>query len=197
MISRLRALPAALVAGAALLAACGDPTRPKAQQSVFSVDSLSIYALNGSPRNAPTALFFYAGTPVRADAGFGFDVALDIDSAGRPVLHPVRVIASGLATAHRVGLQLVSGSYEQLTKAPAKGYRYDSTLVAPVGATVAVEITESSACAYSYYYNYSTEIYGKFQVIEVDRVNRRMRVRLTVDPNCGFLSLVPNAVPKD
>jgi hypothetical protein len=198
MMFRIRALvaPGGVVAAVALsaaLSACGDPTKPKAQQGNFT-DTVAVNALNGAPRNAPVALALFSGIPVRADASFSFDFAFDINSAGQLVLLPVRTVAGGLASAHSVGFQSMNVPFEALTLAPNKGYTHDSLFVVTVGQVVAIESADPSACAFSYY---SNVFYAKLQVLSVDPVARTFNARFTVDPNCGFRSLAPTGTPKD
>ena len=38
---------------------------------------------------------------------------------------------------------------------------------------------------------------GKIEVLGIDPGTRTVRTRFTVDPNCGFLSLIPSGIPKD
>src|ERR1700712_2805056 len=98
-----RLLRVALVALAVLGVACGDPTLAKATYA-SGLASSTVYALTGAPAIVPTSLSFLTGT-VHADATFAFDVAFDLDSANRPVILPVRVVAGALAgTKQRVGL---------------------------------------------------------------------------------------------
>jgi hypothetical protein len=197
MTSRIRALfaPGGAVAVVALIAAvgaCGDPTRPKAQQGNFT-DTVAINALNTAPRNAPVALALFSGIAVRADASFAFDLAFDIDANGKVLLLPVRTVAGGLASSHSVGLQKVDVAFESLAEAPDKNYKYDSVFVASVGEVVAIESSDPSACSFSYY---SRVFYAKLQVLSVDLDKRTVNTRFTVDPNCGFFSLIPTGTPK-
>jgi hypothetical protein len=58
----------------------------------------------------------------------------------------------------------------------------------------AIQTSDPSACSFSVY---SNVIYGKVQVLAVDPAARTVRTRFTVDPNCGFFSLIPSGTPKD
>jgi hypothetical protein len=199
MTPRIRALIApggavVLVALIGALSACGDLTRPKAQQSNFT-DTVAINALNFAPRNAPVALALFSGLAVRADASFSFDLAFDIDANGKALLLPVRTVAGGLAPSHTVGLQRSDSTFEALAKAPDnKAYKYDSVFVASVGDVFVIESSDPSACGISYY---STVFYAKLQVLSIDPALHTIRTRFTVDPNCGFFSLIPTGTPRD
>src|SRR4051812_48393654 len=104
-----------VVALAVLAIACGDLTRPKASTPNLAV-SYTLTAFTGTPVNVPNAINFLGG-PTRADSRFAFDVALDLDEAGRVTVLPVRYVAGALGNAlqtqstgvplKRVGMQLV------------------------------------------------------------------------------------------
>jgi hypothetical protein len=183
------ALAAALVVA---LSACGEFTGVPASLSTIS-DTGIVYALNGAPPGAPTALHIFSGQLLSADANFVFDVAFDIDSAGNVVYLPQRAVASGLASTHTVGLQTQSTPYDSLGRAPSNGYRADTALVTRPGVTVVAQSQDPSACTVSIT---GTTIYAKIVVTSVDVVSKQLKVKFTTDPNCGFRSFL-SGVPKD
>ena len=189
-------LSAALCA-VSVVAACNSGNGNQATLPIVTVDSQLVYAINTAPRNAPTAVYLYSaalGTAaVSASSDFSFDVAFDIDNTGHVVFLPVRTVASGLAGTHSVGLQVIDKPFDSLTFAPNKSYKYDSTLVVGVGDVVAVQ-SVGSACSPSLYAN--PYIYGKITVDSLDRTAGTMRLRFTVDPNCGFRTL-SSGIPKN
>ena len=135
---------ALVVAATAIIAAvvsCGSLTGVPASLSVVS-DSGVIYALNGAPSGAPTAVHFFTGSRTPADASFLFDVAFDIDTAGNPVLLPQRAVASGLTSTHSVGLQKTSTAFDQIASAPKTGYRADTAMVVTPGQAVLVQVQD-------------------------------------------------------
>ena len=172
--------------------ACGDLTGVPASLPTLA-DSTVVYAINGAPPGAPTALHVYAGQLFSADASFVFDVAFDIDASGHAVILPQRAVASGLAATHTVGLQVASGTYENLTRAPTSGYRADTALVATPGIPVLVQSTDPNTCGVSLT---GTVLYAKLVIRSVDVASRQMVVQFTTDPNCGFRSFLPG-IPKD
>src|SRR5688500_17012803 len=113
-----RFLRVAVVALAAAIVACGDPTRPQATTAHVLL-SFSLYPLTGSPAAVSNGVSFFGG-PVRADANCQFDVAFDIDPSGKLLVYPVRSIAGALAggLATRVGIQPVTGTFDALREAP-------------------------------------------------------------------------------
>jgi hypothetical protein len=187
---KILALIAAVVAVAGI--ACGDLTGVPASLPTLA-DSTVVYAINGAPPGAPTALHVYAGQLFSADATFLFDVAFDIDASGHPVILPQRVVASGLAATHTVGLQAATSAYETITRAPTSGYRVDTALVATLGVPVLVQTTDPNTCSVSLT---GTVLYAKLVIRSVNPATRQMVVQFTTDPNCGFRSFLPG-IPKD
>jgi hypothetical protein len=188
----LALLAAALVIFAGV-AACGNLTRPKAQTE-NSTDTVTVYALNGTPVNTPAGLWLFGRQAVVMSSGFGFDLAFDINAQGQATLYTVRYVAGGLSGAHTVSLQRYTGGYDALVKAPQTGYVADSLFSTQVGDVFAISTSDPSACSFSVY---SNVIYAKLEVLGVDPGTRTVRTRFTVDPNCGFFSLIPSGVPKD
>lgn len=188
-----------LLAAAALTAAftaCGDPYAVEAQFAVAS-DTFAVYTLNDAPAGAPTAIALYAsvsGVPaVTAGPSFAFDLAVDAQGTSTVTLIPNSRVGNAMVVPHRVGLQVVPGTFEALTRAPAGDYKYDSLLVVTPGQVVAVQSADPSACPVPYL---GTNIYGKLVVDSVRTAPTRVFFRSTVDPNCDFRSLLPG-VPKD
>jgi hypothetical protein len=197
MISRIRrpkpTFVAVIAAAVAVVGvACGDFTGVPASLPTIP-DSGLVYAINGAPPGAPTALHMFSGTLLSADANFIFDVAFDIDTAGNIVVLPQRVVASALASTHSVGLQATDSSFDAVTSAPKSGYRADTALVVRRGQVILAQSHDQSACGVSLT---GTTIYAKIVILAVDRVARTMNIRLVSDPNCGFLSFAAG-VPKN
>ena len=188
--SKLIALAAAALS--VIGVACGDFTGVPASLPTLT-DSGTVYALNGAPPGAPTALHVFSGTLLPATAAFVFDVAFDIDAAGHVLIIPQRVVATGLSSSHTVGLQSVSGDFDAVASAPKSGYRADTTVVTVPGQVVLIQSSDPSACGISLT---GSTLYGKVVVTAVDRVQKTLSLRYAVDPNCGFLSFAPG-VPKD
>jgi hypothetical protein len=181
-----------VVALAVLAVACGDPTKPKATYT-NALSSYALYAFTGAPVNAATAISFLGGA-ARADATFAFDVAFDLDDTGRPVVYPVRVIASDLAgSVKRVGLQVVPGVFETVREVPETGYDTLAAKTINVGDVVAVELQDLSSCAFSLG---GQMLYAKLTVDSVNTATRRLYARTVLDPNCGYRSVVPDSIPE-
>ncbi len=181
----------ALVCLAIVSVACGDPTLAKA--FIASVpSSYTLYTLSGAPANVPNAVSFLGG-PVRANAAFTFDLAFDLDAAGRVMLYPVRTVGGALAgNLKRVGLQRVNGAYEALREVPKDGYDTLSVLTVSAGTVLAVELQDFGTCANSFG---GSNLYAKLVLDSVHLGARRIFARAVVDPNCGYRMVVPDSIP--
>ncbi|MDB4883694.1 MAG: hypothetical protein JWL95_2460 [Gemmatimonadetes bacterium] len=182
-----------VVALAVAIVACGDPTLPKATTPNVYL-TYSLYSLIGAPAAVSNAVSFFSG-PTRADASFLFDVAFNVDAAGKVVVYPVRALAGTLAgtTGTRVGILPVTGSFEALREAPASGYDTISVKTISPGTVVAVQLLDQ-ATGQCYYSLGGQTTYAKFVVDSVD-TSRRLFLRTVVDMNCGYRSLVPDSIP--
>jgi hypothetical protein len=179
------ALIATIVVVAALNA-CGNPNSLQASLPT-SVDSLSLWALSGTPPTFPRGLSITARQAVRVDASASFDVALDINDAGEPVVYPEKLIVSTPGGSRPVGIQLVTGSFDEIAEAPKTGFETDSALVLAPGQTVIVQSPHNASgeiCEFAI----SPQLYAKITVDSVNLASRVLYFRMGLDPNCGFRS---------
>lgn len=188
--SSLAVLVAAMLAVVAT--ACGTLTGVPSSLATIS-DSGVVYAINGAPPGAPTALHVFSGTLLAADANFIFDVAFDIDSTGHVVIIPQRAVASALATTHTVALQTSTTTFDQLGEAPKNGYRADTAVVTSINQTIVVQSQDPNACGTSLT---GSTLYAKIVVQSVNVLTRQLKIRYATDPNCGFFSFA-SGLPKD
>src|SRR3970040_2228176 len=84
-------------------AACDDPFAPRATTSVRT-DSFIVFSVSQTPVNVPAAFNIIFFTPLRLEPTYGFDLAFDIDDAGKAVLIPVRLVGGAVTAGRRVGL---------------------------------------------------------------------------------------------
>jgi hypothetical protein len=170
------------------LNACSGPTSLTATLPT-TVDSLSIFALSGTPPTYPSGISLLARQTVRVDGFASFDVALDIDASGNAVIYPVKLVVSVPGGARPVGLLKVPGIFDSLAIAPTTGYEVDSALVMAPGQVVMVQSAHNLSgdlCQFTL----SPDIYAKIVVDSVQLASRTLFLRLGLDPNCGFRSFV-------
>ncbi len=175
-------LAAALIA----FAACSDNSLGL-QTAVYNnvVDSVSVWALDGTPPNTPSAYSISARRTVRTDQSTGFDFAFNITPGGQAVLLPTGAVGLGKAS----GVLVQSTAFDAITVAPSSGYQ-DSVAVAVDSGTVAVLRSRPVSCPIGIVY-----YYAKFQVLRVDTLARRIDYNILVDLNCGYRGLEPG-IPK-
>jgi len=189
-----RPLPRALIliGFAASIAACRGFTAIDASfQNVTATDT--VYALNGGPPNSPNSINFFQGLTDRADQGFGFDIAFDIDKDGNPVIIPARALATNFSNPSSIGLQRATTSFEAIAEAPRDGYRADTAMTVGVGQAIIVEVHDINACLYALK---GQSYFSKLVITEVDPALKRIAFTVTVNRNCGFHSFAPG-LPRD
>src|SRR4051812_39815061 len=155
---------------AAVLSACGDPTSLRAVAPT-AVDTLSAFALTGTPPSYPSGISILAGQAVRVDGFAGFDVALDINAAGLAVVYPVKLVVANPSGVRPVGLQKLATPFDQVVEAPSSGFLTDAPVVLAPGETVAIQTVhngQGDVCQFAI----SPYLYAK---IAIDSVNLASR----------------------
>lgn len=186
-----RALAGTIAALSTVLAvtACGGPTEITANQNTIAA-TVTVHALNDSPPILPSALVLVSSpAAIRMTPDYQFDLAVDFDEAGVASLMPVDLVASPavLAPSRVVGLQKVTQSFDEITRAPTGGYVRRAALPIAVGDVGVIESLNHPYCANVFFV--TQNIYAKFVVDAIDPTARSVRLRLVVDPNCGFRGL--------
>jgi hypothetical protein len=161
---------------------CGDPFGQKAQFT-NRVDTLTLYALRGTPIRSHSAYDMYSLSTSRTDTTSGYDFAFDIDSTGRALIYP----AGALGLSKDAGLQLIDRAFDAVHSAPETGFSTD-TAIAVTQDTVFVARSRVSSvfCVYV-----AVPRYGKFHVLAIDPSARTITLESLVDLNCGYRSLDP------
>jgi hypothetical protein len=172
-----------------VLNACGNPTSLRATSSTI-LDTLSVFALSGTPPSYPSGVSILAGQAVRVDGFAGFDVAFDIDANGRAVVYPVKLVVTSPGGSRPVGLQKVANSFELVLQAPSTGFQTDSSRTLVPGETLVIQSAHNNSgdlCQFAL----SPYLYAKIAVDSVALATRTLYLRMGVDPNCGFRSFAP------
>lgn len=182
----MRLLRPLLVLGIVLAVACGDPFGlPRADITNF-VDTVSLYALSGTPPRTPSA--YYLGSyleppvPVLIQNGTGFDFAVDLDSAYRPMLLPTGALRLG----RNSGAQVTTLPFDSIKIAPDGGFQLDSAVTVDVRGRAIVH-SRGVQCSWGG----TTAYYAKLQILAVDSATRRIDFQILVNDNCGYRGLEP------
>lgn len=169
-----------------VLNACGDIASLTATIPTFT-DTLSLWALSGTPPSYPSGISIPGRQIVRVDGFAGFDIAFDIHSSGKTVIYPVKLVVASPGGSRPVGLQKISRSFEDVLAAPTSGFQTDSALTIVPGEVVVVESPHNGSgdlCQFAI----SPNLYAKIAVDSVNLATRIIYLRMGFDPNCGFRS---------
>ena len=169
----------------ALAAACGDPLGLPAPQTANRIDTVSLYALSGTPVTTPSAYVIEFRQVVRTDqSAQGFDFAFDIDSTGRPVLLPTGAL--GLPRAS--GMQRTLHAFDSVTVAPGGTYHADSAMAVDSNAVMIVH-SRPLVCSFGI----TSIYYAKLHVLAIDTTSgpggRKITFEILNNINCGYRGL--------
>jgi hypothetical protein len=177
------------------LGACRDPIELQATEPTLT-DTVTVYALSGTPPGYPNALSLIARGPIAVSGFGGFDVVFDIDESNRVLVHSARRVISFGAQVPQVGLQKVPGTFESITSAPVTGYTADTTIVASVGDVIVLESMHNSGQGDICSFALEPNVYAKISIDEVFLATRTIVIRFGYDPNCGYRSFAAG-IPTD
>jgi hypothetical protein len=171
---------------AAALAACGDPNLLPPATVVVQEDTLTLWALTGTPILRPSAFNILNQTPARTDRTSEFDFAFDLvpDSLGDTVA--VLIPRGGFGLSADAGLIRLVANYDTLRLAPVEGYEFHKPVVFDFEVVV-VARSRLQSCNFDLSYG----LYAKLQMIDLNRAERWVRLRMNLDPNCGYRGLAP------
>lgn len=161
--------------------ACSDSQLPEAIYE-SRVDTVSLYALDGTPVNTRSGYNLVSRAAVRTDITGSFDFAFNIDTAGRALLLPAAALNMGT----EAGFQGTTGTtFTELRLAPAGEYSGGGFPIIP-GDVVAARSRFVSCPALG-----NLPYYAKIGVIAVDPNQRRVTFEILTNINCGYRSLEP------
>lgn len=175
--SALAALAAVLV-----IAACDNTSGLPVATAPNEVDTVSLFALDGTPLPSPSGYNLQSNTVVRTDRFTSFDFAFNITPAGQAVLLPTGALGLGQSS----GIQVQSVGFDAVTQAPTGTY-VDTSAVPIDSGAVAVLHSRAAQCSFGAIVFY----YGKIEVLAIDTVARRIDLQVLVDQNCGYRGLEP------
>lgn len=185
----IRPVALAALCGALGLAACSDPLGTQASFDTVT-STVTVNRLNGTTPELPAAVLLVS-TPqaVRISSDYLLDFSVEFDGAGAARLVPVQRIGSPtvLTQSRVVGFQKLSSPFDEVLRAPSSGYDFTNDLAVSTGDVGVIESRTHPYCA-SIFYSIPT-IYAKFVVEELDPSKGQARIRLLVDPNCGYRGL--------
>ena len=178
----MRLLPLFLL----VIAACNDPFGDLPPPNFENtVDTVSLYALSGTPVTLPSGYSIFGKEPMRTDQAsetLTFDFAFDIDADGNAQLFPTGALHLGRSS----GLQLSTEEFDAITLAPTGNYQRDSAVVVAEN-SVAIAASRPQSCG-----NLTTaSLFAKLRVLKIELSDRHIELEILVDRNCGYRGLEP------
>lgn len=178
---RLGLLTVLVTGGAGL--ACGDPLALPPARFENTVETVVLYALEGTDIRLPSAYDVINRRTARIDRFQPFDFAFDLDAGGTPLLLP----SVFLGVFPGSGILRPEASFEGVISAPTDGFTADSAVAIAVGDVFVVRSrTEQCSALLG-----SLPRYGKFRVLAVDPATRTITLEALVNANCGYRDLQP------
>lgn len=182
--------PRALLLSVALAATmgCGDDDGIVGIATTLNTArTVSVFALSGTPPALPAGYYFVTESLVRpqllSSGGVNFEMAFDLNSDGRVSLIPAKVIVpEAPIAAPSIGIQQSSVPFEQLARAPDRGYVYDSTFTGQVGDTFVLQLLVSGC-------TFGSPLFAKVSIDSIHVAERRIVFSSMVNRNCGFRGL--------
>ena len=173
---------ASLALGLLTVTACGD-TKLQTAFDTNVVDTVTLYALDGTALQLPSAYSISTAAVVRTDQSSSFDFAFNITSGDSAVLLPTGALHLGVGS----GILKVAAPFDAITIVPG-GVYVDSLPVHIDSGTVAVVHSRALSCIVTGTLSY---VYAKLQVLAVDTVARSLTMQILSNKNCGYRSLEP------
>lgn len=173
---------ATATAAAILAVACGDDFQLPPATLENRIDTVTLYALTGTPVGVPSAYHLELRRAVRTDQTSRFDFVFDITETGEPEFLPTGLLGLGEGS----GLQVAPAPFDSVTVAPGGGYVYDAAAAADSGVELLVQ-SRLVTCSYGG----SASYYAKLRVLGVEPATRRIEFEILVNANCGYRGLEP------
>jgi hypothetical protein len=173
---------ASLVFGLLTVQACGN-TGLQPGIIANAVDTVSLYALDGTALDLPSAFRIASPHVLRTDQGSDFDFVFNLTAGDSAVLLPTGAVGLGIGS----GIQKVNAPFDAITVVPG-GVYFDSLPVHVDSGNVAVVHSRAISCPVTASFSF---LYAKLQVMKVDTVARRIDLIVLTNQNCGYHSLEP------
>jgi hypothetical protein len=163
-----------------VLAACGvENPLPRAVYK-NEVDTVTLYALTGTPVRTPSGYNLQFREPIFIQDGGSFDFAIDLDSVWQPLVLPTGALKMGRSS----GAQTSSLPFDSIRVAPTGGFQLDSAVRVNAGERAIVH-SRATLCTFQI----PAVFYAKLQILSVDTLARRVTFKILVDTNCGYRGL--------
>ena len=179
-----RFIPALLVGLVPLALACSDPNELAPPRDKNFVDTLSLFALSGTPVQSASAYTVLDGA-IRTDRSLGrFDFAYDIVIVNNDTTHyflPQAVLNLQVNEQVNPGLQRRADAFSAIIEAPSNGYITNDSLQVDSGHVFIVR--SRLVC--------SVPVYSKIEILKFVDSTRTVELQVLANTNCGYKRLTP------
>ena len=184
----MRSLVWYAILGAAATAACGDPFAIGPANFANVVDTVTLYAVNGTSLSQPSAFLLATKRTYRLGVDalpYNFDFLYRVGETAGPELAPFYAVAPSTSTTAtgKAGFLVTDQDFDEIAVAEQSGYVTDSALALTVGQVFYYRSGIPNGCFLAIPY------YAKVQVISIDPENRSVTLKMLVDNNCGYRGL--------
>jgi len=174
-----------IVLGVVLFSAGCDNTLALPPATVANVvDTVTLYALQGTPIDSASGFDVTIGLTARTDRqSEEFDIAFDIDDDRGALIFTTGALGLSVSSA----IQSSNRSFGDIVIAPLEGYEPNDTLVVGVDSVFVVRSRATSlGCVF---FLGRLPRYGKFHVLDLNLETRRITLEHLVNVNCGYRGL--------
>lgn len=184
------------MAAAALVAACNDPFAILPASINNTVDTVEMFAVNGTPLNKPSGYVIPSRLPIKLGidlSTYNFDFLYRIDGTAGPQFVPYSAIAPGAANqtaSGRAGFIATTTPFDDIDEGEQIGYVVDQPVNLAVGQVYYARSGLPNGCYLGIPY------YAKLEVLSFDAAARSVKFRILVDINCGYRGLQPGLPDK-
>ncbi|MGH7561136.1 MAG: hypothetical protein ACRENB_08950 [Gemmatimonadales bacterium] len=170
---------------AVLVGACGDPLSLAPATFQNRVDTVTVFAVTGTPIHAPSAYLVSLRSAVRIDFFPTFDFAYHIDESGKRSFLPFDLVTNNTRSFGNPGLQPTSTPFGEIEVAEQIGYVTKDTVEARLGQVYYVRSEIPGSCGLG------LPFYGKLEVLSFDSAQRSVTFQILTNINCGYRGLEP------
>lgn len=176
---------------AAALAACSDASLLPPASVEVAEDTITLWAVHGTPIGLPSAFDVLLNTPVRTDRSGDFDILFDFiaDSVTGDTV-PAFLPRGAVGLSADGGLQRVVALFDTMRVAPSTGYSAQAPVYLDLDVLILAR-SRTQTCNFGL----TSGLYSKLQPMLIDRVTRSVLVRVAWDPNCGYRGIQTGTIP--
>jgi len=188
----MRLAPLVAVLGLLGTVACDDPYALGPAASTNYVDTLELFAVNGTGLDQPSALLLTTKRTYRLGLDllpYNFDFLYRILGDTLPELVPYGAVASASGVSGRSGFQRTETPFDEIVEGLQSGYVTDSAAALSKDDVFYLRSGLPNGCFLLIPY------YAKMRVLEIDQAARSITLEILIDNNCGYRGLEPG-LPK-